>query len=204
VVKQPANIRSYFEYDRPREGNWGYHVELKGFSGGLSGNDEFGYSANLEPTYFISDAFNVYVGLFHSRTPDWLVWQRQNLIGSFDGKESHFSAGFNWIVSNRQELRLKLQAIAVNADIRQGYRVDPTGNAVPTDETVEDFSVRTLGVQLRYRYEFAPLSFIYVVYGRGGYEQATDDSGSGRLLRDSFNLRDDDQLLIKLSYRFES
>jgi hypothetical protein len=204
AVKLPANIRSYFEYDRPREGNWGYHIELKGFSGGLSGNDEFGYSINLEPTYFISDAFNVYLGLFHSRTPDWLVWQRENLIGSFDGKESRFGAGFNWIISNRQELRLKLQTIAVNADIRQGYRVDPTGSAVPTDETVQDFSVRNLGVQLRYRYEFAPLSFLYVVYGRGGYEQEADDVGSDRLLRDSFSLRDDDQLLIKLSYRFES
>ena len=30
-----------------------------------------------------------------------------------------------------------------------------------------------LGVQLRYRYEFAPLSYLYVVYGRGGYEQET-------------------------------
>jgi hypothetical protein len=204
VVRLPSNIRTYFEYDRPREGNWAHHTELEGFSGGLSGNDEFGYSVRLEPTYFISDALNVYVELYHSRTPGWLVWQRENLIGSFDGKESQLSAGFNWIISNRQELRLKLQAIAVDADVRQGYRVDPSGSAVPTDETVEDFSVRNLGLQIRYRYELAPLSFLYVVYGRGGYEQTLDDSNSGQLLRDSFSLRDDDQLLIKLSYRFES
>jgi hypothetical protein len=39
---------------------------------------------------------------------------------------------------------------------------------------------------------------------RGGYqwEAAADDPG--RLLRDSFSLRDDEQLLVKLSYRFES
>ena len=204
VVNLPPNIRSYFEYERPREGNWAYHVELKANSDGLSGNDKFGFVANLEPTYFISDALNVYLELYFSRTPDWLVWQRENLIGSFDGKEAHFGAGFNWTITNRQELRMKLQAIAVNADLRQGYRVDLMGNAVPTAETVEDFSVRTLGLQLRYRYEFAPLSYLYVVYGRGGYEQDNDDSGSGRLLRDSFSLRNDDQLLIKLSYRFES
>ena len=29
--------------------------------------------------------------------------------------------------------------------------------------------VRNLGVQLRYRFELAPLSYLYVVYGRGGY-----------------------------------
>jgi hypothetical protein len=163
-----------------------------------------GYSINAEPTYFISDALNVYVGLYLSRTPDWLVWQRDNLIGSFDGRETHFSAGFNWTITNRQELRMKLQAIAVTADVRQGYLIDPSGNAVPTDQTVEDFSVRNLGLQIRYRYELAPLSYLYVVYGRGGFDQETAADDSGRVLRDTFNLRDDDQLLIKLSYRFES
>jgi hypothetical protein len=204
VVNLPPNFNSYFEYERPRHGNWAYHLELELDSGGLSGNDKIGYSVNLEPTYFISDALNVYLGLYASRTPDWLVWQRENLIGSFDGEESHFSAGFNWIMTNRHELRLKLQAVAVNADIRQGYRVDLSGNAVPTDEVVEDFSVRNLGLQIRYRFEIAPLSYLYVVYGRGGYEQEAVSGDRGRLIRNTFDLRDDDQLLVKLSYRFES
>lgn len=204
ALKLPPNIRSYFEYKRPREGSWAHHTEVEIYSGGLSGNHKAGYSVSIEPTCFINDAFNVYVGLYFSRTPDWLVWQRENLIGSFDGKESQFNAGFNWTITNRQELRLKLQAIAVNADVRQGYRVDLAGNAVPTDETVDDFNVVNLGLQVRYRFELAPLSFLYVVYGRGGYEEATDDRDSRRLLRDAFSLRDDDQLLVKLSYRFES
>jgi hypothetical protein len=204
AVRLPPNIRSYFEYERPRQGNWAHYMELEAISGGLAGNDQVGYSINYEPTYFISHALNVYLGLYFSRTPDWLVWQRDNLIGSFDGKESQFSAGFNWVMTNRQELRLKLQAIAVAADLRQAYRVDPTGSAVATAESVDDFTVRNLGLQIRYRYEIAPLSYLYVVYGRGGYEQETDDRNSGRVLRDSFNLRDDDQLLVKISYRFES
>jgi hypothetical protein len=204
VVYVPANFNSYFEYERPRQGNWSQHVELEFKSGGMSGNDKIGYSINFEPTYFVSDALNVYLGLYVSRIPDWLVWQRENLIGSFDGKESHISAGFNWVMTNRHELRLKLQAIAVNADIRQGYRVDLSGNAVPTDEAVEDFSVRNLGLQIRYRFEIAPLSYLYVVYGRGGYEQQSVSDDLGHLVRDTFDLRDDDQLLIKLSYRFES
>ena len=81
------------------------------------------------------------------------------------------SAGFNWIMTNRHELRLKLQAIGLNADLRQAYRVDPAGNSIPTDEPVDDFSVSNLGLQIRYRYEFAPLSYLYVVYGRGGFDQ---------------------------------
>lgn len=205
VVNLPPNFNSYFEYDRPRKGNWAYHIEAEAFSGGLAGNDKVGYSFYLEPTYFVSDAFNTYVGVYMKRTPAWLVWQRENLIGSFDGKQADFNAGFNWTIGNRQELRLKLQAIAVNARLRQGYRVDPHGRTIETGQAVDDFSVRNLGFQIRYRYELAPLSYLYIVYGRGGYDQDVVSAGdSGRLLRDSFSLRDDEQLLVKVSYRFET
>jgi len=68
---------------------------------------------------------------------------------------------------------------------------------------VDDFSVRNLGFQVRYRYEIAPLSYLYVVYGRGGYQQDPFTERPGDLLRDSLDLRDDEQLLVKLSYRFE-
>jgi hypothetical protein len=205
VVDLPPNFNGYFEYDRPRKGNWGYHIEAEAYSGGLEGNDKVGYSLYLEPTYFVSDALNVYVGVYTSRTPGWLVWQRDNLVGSYDGRQTDFNAGFNWSIGNRQELRVKLQAIAVNARLGQGYRVDTTGRAVESTEAVEDFSVRNLGFQIRYRYELAPLSYLYIVYGRGGYDQdVVSAEDSGRLLHDSFNLRDDEQLLVKVSYRFES
>ena len=68
--------------------------------------------------------------------------------------------------------------------------------------TFGDFSLANLGFQVRYRYELAPLSDLYVVYGRGGL----DDQGISRplaeLLGDATSLRDDEQILVKLSYRF--
>ena len=103
-----------------------------------------------------------------------------------------------------REAEKGLQAIALQADLRQAYRIDDAGNAIASDDPVQDFSVRNLGLQIRYRFELAPLSYLYVVYGRGGYEQEVHADGSSRLLRDSFSLRDDEQLLVKLSYRFES
>jgi hypothetical protein len=42
-----------------------------------------------------------------------------------------------------------------------------------------------------------------VVYGRGGYNEDSFSQDTGQLLGDSFDLRDDEQLLVKLSYRFE-
>jgi hypothetical protein len=202
VLKRPPNFNSFFDYELPRKGNWAFNTEMEVFSGGLAGNDKVGYYLEVEPTYFVSDAFNLYVRMSASRTPDWLIWQRDNLIGSFDGRDASVSAGFNWTIGNRQELRLKLQAIGIDARLRQAYRVE-TGNAVATAEPVDDLSVRTFAFQLRYRYELAPLSYLYVVYGRGGYDQDVEPDSSARLIRDSFSLRDDEQLLVKLSYRFE-
>ena len=147
----------------------------------------------------------MYVGVYADRTPDWLVWQRDNLIGSFDGREiasrRRASTGPS---ANRQELRLKLQAIGLSADLRQAYRVEPAATPCRRDEPVDDFSVRNLGVQIRYRYELAPLSYLYVVYGRGGFEQDAERRWRRRPAARQLQLRDDEQLLVKFSYRFEN
>ncbi len=137
------------------------------------------------------------------RNREWTVWQRENLVGSFDRRNSEISAGFNWTMTHRQELRLKQRANGLAADLRQGYRIDPAGNAQPTVKPVDDFTVTNLGVQLRYRFEIAPRSYPYVVYGRGGFRNEPQTDGGASLLGDSFSLRDDEQLLVKFSYRFE-
>jgi hypothetical protein len=199
----PPNTNGYFEYRRPRDRHWGYKTEMEAFGGGLSGNRKIGYRVYVEPRYFVSDALSLYLGLQGQRIPDWLVWQQDTLFGGYDMRQADLYAGFDWIMTSRHELRLKLQAIGLNAELRQAYRADPAGRAIPTDEPVDDFTVRNLALQIRYRYEIAPLSYLYVVYGRGGFDQQTTAEGSDQLLRDSFSLRDDEQLLVKLSYRFE-
>src|SRR3546814_16622150 len=85
--------------------------------------------------------------------------QHDNLIGSFEGREWHFNAGLDWNIGSRQELRVKLQTLAIDARARQAWRVDASGNAVASDEAIEDFSVRNLGFQIRYPHELAPLSY---------------------------------------------
>jgi hypothetical protein len=203
VVNRPPNFNSDARYERPRKGAWKFETEVQVFSGGLSGNENIGCQVEFIPTYFISDAFNLYTGLRVNHTPDWVVWQFDNLIGSFDAHEVDFNAGFNWTISTRQELRLKLQAIGLTGNLNQAYRVDGNGNSIPTSEPVDDISVSNLAFQIRYRYELAPLSYVYVVYGRGGFDQTTQADNVGGALSDSFKLRDDEQLLVKISYRFE-
>ena len=37
VVRMPANFNTYFEYERPRKGDWAHETELEAFTGGLTG-----------------------------------------------------------------------------------------------------------------------------------------------------------------------
>ncbi len=200
----PPSVDLAFERVSPRHGGWALKLDAEILSGGLSGNRRIGYNLKFIPTYFISDAFSVYAGPYVEHIPDWLVWQRDNLIGSFDEHTLQLDAGFDWSIDRRQELRVKLQAIGLDARAHGGYRVGGNGRAVASDEPVDDFNVRNLGLQIRYRYELAPLSYLYVVYGRGGYAMLDGHAGTtADAFRHSFALRDDEQLLVKLSYRFD-
>lgn len=206
IVRLPANTNAYFEYERPRKGNWAHEVEMEAFGGGLAGNRKLGSAFWYGATYFISDAFSLNAGLNVVRRPDWLIWQgaaQGDLVGAFDGRETKLRAGLDWNIDPRQELRVKLEAIAISARAHGAWRFDPSGHAIAASDPVDDFSVRNLGFQVRYRYELAPLSYLYVVYARGGYEQLAGTEGTDEALRDSFSLRNDEQLVVKLSYRFE-
>ena len=203
ALHTPPSALLDWERKSPRRGNWAWKSEVTLKGSDRVGLRRIGYEAQFEPTYFINDAFSVFTGIDYQFSPDWLIWQHDNLIGSFDGHSILLDAGLNWNIGNRQELRVKLQALGLDARLLGAYRVNGDMRAVAVDDPVADFSVRQLGFQIRYRYELAPLSDLYVVYGRGGYalDPRFDEAGSqfGR----SFALRDSEQLLVKLAYRFE-
>ncbi len=82
-------------------------------------------------------------------------------------------------------------------------RLSPNGDPYAVDEQIAPLKVRSFGVQLRYRYEFASLRELYLVYARGGVERENDDPrDSFELFRDSFLLRDSDQFLVKMRWGF--
>ncbi len=202
-VEQPFNTQLVYEYSRPRKGRWAHETELWARRGSIGDPGALTYSADYTATYFVNDDFSVYLGGYADHSPAWSVWQRDNLVGLYNGHEWHFNAGLTWNLANRQELRIKLQALAIDARAIGAYRVLSNHAAAPVTEPVEDFSVRNLGFQVRYRYEVAPMSDLYIVYARGGYAETDRSDTVGSLLSDALRLHDDEQLLVKFSYRFE-
>lgn len=188
----------------PRRGNWSMGAELTIFAGGgVRSDTPMTWTTLVGGTYYFSDALNLLLQAGHTSNQEFLVWQHDNLVGGFRMARRNLNASLNWSIGSRQELRVKLEALGLNADNPIPWRIGVDGRAVASNDKVQAFSLRNMGFQVRYRYELAPLSDLYVVYGRGGY--ASDDfaAGSASQFRDAFSLRDDEQLLIKLAYRFE-
>lgn len=206
ILRTPANFNAFAERNWTRKGNWSFYSNF-GLNNSGIGNDgnerRVGWNAQFQPTYFISDAFSVYATLYAERTPQWLLWRGGNLVGTFDEHAQQLDAGVNWNIGNSQELRVKMQALGLDARVRQAWRAAPDGTPVATNDPIDDFSLSNLGFQVRYRWEFKPLSYLYVVYGRGGDLFNEYSVDSSRALGDAFDLRDSEQLVVKLSYRFE-
>ena len=203
VVNVPGKFYVYYERFRPRKGHWSLYGHVRYAAEGLDGPSNGALELDLNPTYFVNDNLSVYAELFAQHNPDWLLWQHDNLLGTFHGDQLQLNGGVQWTISAKQELRVKLETIALDARLHQAWRVAPDGTPIATNDAVSDFSLRNLGFQIRYRYELAPLSNLYIAYVRGGFGFNDTPQDVGSLLGDSFSLHDSEQLLVKLSYRFE-
>jgi len=115
---------------------------------------------------------------------------------------SRHRAATNWYPTRKSEFRIKLQWVLLRARALRSYDIGPDGDLAAAGVAPQDFSLSDLGLQMRLRYEFKPLSDLFVVYSYGGSVFVDEDSGWDSLLGDSIDNPTAHQLLVKLSYRF--
>jgi hypothetical protein len=133
---------------------------------------------------------------------DWVLWEQDTLFGSYSERRISLDFKLDWIPAPRHELRMRWQWIGIQAEPQRVLRSNARGELLPVNETLQPFTVSNLGVQLRYRYELGPLSDLYFVYGRGGFSLMREQERTvGGLFGSMFELRDADQLLLKIRYR---
>ena len=200
LVRLPARNQYYAEYESRRLGRWQFELAGRIYQEGLDG---YASEARAELAFFASDTLTADGSLSFTDSDDWLIWEQDTLFARFERQQLTTEVNLNWFPAPRHEVRVKLQWLALAAQDARPERISAGGDLQPSLDVIEDFTVNNLGLQIRYRWEFAPQSDFYVVYGRGGFIELQDDrSDFGELLDEALSLRDSDQLLVKVRKRF--
>ena len=205
-VRLPGRLGLFAEryWARAPEGRFENYGHVRWVNEGFDGRGTGLLQVLGETTYHANDRLRFSASLQLIDNPDWVIWRGGNALGQFEGKQAFFSAGTTWQIDTRQELRVRLEAIGLDAEARALWRAAPDGVATRTGEALDDFALRNLGFQVRYRYQIAPLSDLYIAYVRGGslFQESSDGFSLGDEFGSAFDLRDSEQLLVKISYRF--
>jgi len=187
-------------YSTPRRDAWRKSLTLNLFQEGYEG-----WAAGLEGnvTWYPQEKFNLDFSLKPEWSRDWLIWIQGNQLGTFSRHQVTGEINANWFPAERHEIRLRSQWITINADAMQSYRIGDNSRLARSNDPLNSFAKINFALQLRYRYEIAPLSYLYLVYSRGGLEDIESPSRSTLgLIGESMGIRKSDQIMMKLSYRF--
>jgi hypothetical protein len=166
--------------------------------------EDLGYwHVKVEPSYDIGSTLSLAAVLRHYWYADEIIWQGGNLLGAFEYEQDEATLDVNWFPLPSHELRLKFQWVAGSGDAVAAYRPDAQGTLQPAADPIADFSFTTTAFQLRYRYEIAPLSELFLVYSHGGDDFFADTERSlGSSFRRGLAEETASQFLVKLRYRF--
>ena len=138
----------------------------------------------------------------------WLLHRANGVFATFDAKGLTPFATLSYFVNARQQLLMAFQWVAINAEAQRFYRMADTPDfLVPMDRTPtagDDFSLSRMSLQLRYRWEIAPLSDLFVVYQNRASLSGMNGSSFTDLFSETFDETIGENLAIKLRYRFGS
>ena len=155
-----------------------------------------------------TDRMTMAMAVSYSDREAWLLHRRNGVFATFDAKGLTPFATLSYFVNARQQLLMAFQWVAINAEALDLYRIADTPDfLVPIDREPtarDDFSLSQMSLQLRYRWEIAPLSDLFVVYQNRASLAGTDNRGFGDLFTDTVDETIGENLAIKLRYRFGS
>ena len=105
-------------------------------------------------------------------------------------------------IADNQELRLRFQWVSVTGDNGQVLALGSDGELRSSAIAVDNFARPTTRFQIRYCYELAPLSNIYLVYSRGGFLSSSQGDDSWQLFSQGWRNRTAESLVAKIRHRY--
>ncbi|TFH72371.1 hypothetical protein E3V39_12380 [Gammaproteobacteria bacterium LSUCC0112] len=179
-----------------------------GFSASTEAFGDVTYQSKLGLTYKPNDRLSVDVDLTYRQTDDWLIHLSGATLGSYDARQWQPEIDVSLFLSARQQLQFSLQWVGIKGRTsalwraQQGYS-DLQQIGIPAANLQSyDLRISRATAQIRYRWELAPLSDLFIVYTRGGNVPRGQADDFNELFTDALTDPIIDRLVIKLRYRF--
>jgi len=171
--------------------------------GGLSRNYETGM------TWRLTDRITTELFVRFNKRDAWLLHTGDENFTTFKSRNWSPRLSFDYFPTARQQFRIAMQWVAVDARERDFFSVPAqAGSLLPRTKNPADgsdsFTVSRVNLQVRYRWEIAPLSDLFIVYTRASDIDSMPGDDFGELFSSSFQSPFAEQLVLKLRYRLGS
>ena len=173
---------------------------------------EFAGGTNLRGTAGITwrprDNINLSGELIYNDRDGWLLHQEAQNLTTFQASQLRLNLNLDYFISAKQQFRMVLQWAGVEAEEDEFYYL-PSDAITKNRDLIkvakppgpsDSFGLSQLNFQLRYRWQIAPLSDLFVVYTKGDNRRGVLNDFD-ELFKDSWDNPLGDQLVIKLRYR---
>ena len=171
-VKRNGSFSFNLDYESPSYGSWEYDWRV-----GYETADKYktwsseGYErrfAKIAGSIYPIDDFKLGWEFRVREEDEWLNWIKDNELAVYDLTQKIISINANWFKGYKHEIRLKSQFVALEAENPISLISDKAGYLYNHKSIVKPFTDGITSFQVRYKYEIAPLSYIYLVYTKGG------------------------------------
>ena len=203
-IKMPKGIGGYIDLTGPRRPTYIYGLRFER-GRGSEHSPELGWGTKKRGYFKYMPVDNISFSLMHQHADEnqWLNWFNDNLLATFQRKQRTSVVEMEWFHNNVHELRIKAQMVAFTGRNPQALLGDLSGNLNPEIMDIAPITISELAFQVRYRYEIKPLSYLYIVYSKGGRISMQDDEdGLFSLYRRPWNSPEKENFTVKLRYRF--
>jgi len=203
VTTARTNYNIGYTTNTARQVSYNFGIGTYGeFAGGSANN----YIAGV--TWRPRDNINLSTEIRYDDRDGWLLHQEQQNFTTFKADQWRTDINFDYFLTARQQFRMALQWAGIQAREDEFYYLPSDAvtknrdlNRVPKPAgPTDDFGLSQLNFQLRYRWQIAPLSDLFVVYTKGDNRRFLL-SDFNELFESSWNEPLGDSLVIKLRYR---
>ncbi|GLR71739.1 hypothetical protein GCM10007852_26470 [Agaribacter marinus] len=187
---------------------------------GSQGLDGAYSTLEITPSLQIDHWMNVELEIEYQKFEHGLIWlgdedaivldedepdyEKQNQLGDFAIDELSIALNVSAHIADKHEIRLKLEAVSVEADANQVIEVGRDNQIYrAAQQDLESFSESEFALQVRYRYEISALAEFYLVYSRGSEQEISGLPKSRRkFINSAINNADEENLVMKFKYHY--